>query len=252
MTTILSGLTSLFKGRDPEQPEGLSPDFKVEIPEEEEADKEKSSEPYIDVDLAGNVYGVVYQTPMGAQSRRWVTVEGFKKNADGMWSMYAYCFVRKRVRSFPLDKIEALYDAEGEPLTLSEIFPQASGAAPKLADTSGHATIDACRDGLRALAALAKIDGTYHDKEHDTIMAFAAAASKKAGVTMGAADQEAVARYVKHLQPTGDLVAGCLERIAEEDNATQKEFFWAAREVMDADGLQEKPKLRCSWKSQML
>lgn len=247
MSSTIAGLRSLFQGRDPKQPEDLSPDFKVDLPEVDEGNDVDKSLSYVNVDRAGEVFGIEYTTAQGALSRRWVTVEGFKKSSEGNWSLCGYCFVRKRIRSFPVGQIKALFDAEGEPITLSEIFPSESGAVPKsdaLSDTSGHATIAACRDGLRALTALAKIDGHLHEKEVETILGYAEAQSKKAGIDVGSNDKKAIQRYIKNLQPTGDVVTGCLDRIGEMEGATQKDFFWHAHRVMDADGLQDEAEVK--------
>ncbi len=135
-----------------------------------------------------------------------------------------------------------MFDAEGEPVTLSEIFPLGSDGAPvasALNDTSGRAIIATCHDGLRALTALAKIDGKLDQSELQWILKYAEAASKSGGITMTGDDSKALERYIRNLQPTGDIVADSLKRISEKEVATQKEFFWYAREVMDADGLQD-------------
>lgn len=247
MSSTFAGLRSLFKGRHPQQPADLAADFKVDIPNGDEGEDVDHSTPYINADLAGEVFGIEYKTPQGPVSRRWISVEGFKKSSDGEWSLYAYCFGRKRVRSFSLSQIEALFDAQGEPVALSEIFPAGHEGAPEpgvLADTSGRAIIAACRDGLRALTALAKIDGHLHDKELESVVGFAEATAKKAGLAMSPDDKSAVQRYVRNLQPTGDVVADSLDRIAQTNLATQKEFFWYAHDVMDADGLQDEAEIK--------
>jgi hypothetical protein len=247
MSSTFAGLRSLFKGRHPEQPSDLDPNFKVDVPDGDEGGDVEQASPYINADLAGEVFGIEYKTAQGSVSRRWVSVEGFKRSSDGEWSICAFCFVRNRVRSFSLEQIQAIFDAQGEPVALSEIFPAGHEGAPApdvLANTSGRAIIAACRDGLRALTALAKIDGHLHDKELETVVSFAAATAKKAGLAMTPDDREAVERYVGNLQPTGDVVADSLDRIAQATLATQKEFFWYAHEVMDADGLQDEAEIK--------
>lgn len=247
MSSTFAGLRSLFKGRDPEQPADLDPDFKVEVPDVDEGGDVDNSSPYINADLAGEVFGIEYTNPHGALSRRWITVEGFKQSNGGDWSICAYCFVRKRVLSFSLDNIQALFDAQGEPVTLAEIFPAGTDGVPvsaALSDTSGRAIIAACRDGLRALTALAKIDGHLHQKELESVLAYAAASAKMADIAMSPDDKKAIERYVRNLQPTGDVVTDSLDRIAETDLATQKEFFWYAHDVMDADGLQDEAEIK--------
>lgn len=247
MSSKFAGLRSLFKGRDPEQPADLDPDFKVVIPDVDEGEEVDKSLPYINADLAGEVFGIEYAGPQGALSRRWVSIEGFKQSDAGDWSICAYCFIRKRMWSIPLDRVQAVFDTRGEPVALANIVPASSGIAPvsdAMTDTSGRAIIAACRDGLRALTALAKIDGHLHHKEQETVLAYAAAAAKKADIVMTADDKTAIERYVRNLQPTGDVVSDCLDRVAETDLATQKEFFWHAHEVMDADGLQDEAEIK--------
>jgi hypothetical protein len=247
MSSTIAGLRSLFQGRDPKQPEDLSPDFKVDLPEIDEGEDVDRSSSYVNVDRAGEVFGIEYTNTQGSLSRRWVTVEGFKKSNEGNWSLCGYCFVRKRIRSFPVVQIKALFDAQGEPITLSEIFPSESGVGPTstvLSDTSGRATIATCRDGLRALTALAKIDGHLHEKEVETILSYAEAQSKSAGIDVSRDDKKAIQRYIRNLQPTGDVVTDCLDRIGEMDGAIQKDFFWHAHRVMDADGLQDEAEIK--------
>ncbi len=247
MSSPFAGLRSLFKDRNPEQPADLAPDFKVDVPEVDKGGEADTSSPYINADMAGEVYGIEYTNPQGALTRRWVSVEGFKRSMDGDWSLYAYCFVRKRVRCFSLDNIQALFDGQGEPVALADIFPAGHGDAPVsgiLDDTSGRAIIAASRDGLRALTALAKIDGHLHQKELESVVAYAAAGAKKANIAMSPDDKKAIERYIGNLQPTGDVAADSLDRIAKTDLATQKEFFWYARDVMDADGLQDEAEIK--------
>lgn len=247
MSSTFAGLRSLFNGRDPEQPADLDPNFEVSISEGDEGGEVDNASPYINADLAGEVFGIEYTNPQGALSRRWVSVEGFKQSSTGDWSMYAYCFVRKRVRSYSLDNIQALFDGQGEPVALAEIFPTGNGGAPVpgvLSDTSGRTIIAACRDGLRALTALAKIDGHLHKKEMESVLGYAVATAKKADIAMTTDDKTAIERYIRNLQPTGDVVTDSLDRIAETDLATQKEFFWYAHDVMDADGLQDEAEIK--------
>jgi hypothetical protein len=246
MSSPLSGLRSLFHGRDPQSPEKLHPDFKVELPHEHDEHEADHSSPYIHVDRAGEVFGIEYETPRGSLSRRWITVEGFKQSRSGDWFLYGYCFARKGVKSYALDRVRAIYDHDGEPVALSEIFPEGSANAPDakaLADTPGKEVIASCRDGLCALTALAKIDGTLDPKEVEFILKYAEAAAKKANLNVTAEDTKAIERYIRNVQPTGDVVAESLDRIGETDLATQKEFFWYAREVMDADGLQDEAEI---------
>lgn len=247
MSSTLSRLRSLFQGRDPELPEELSSNFKVDIPDGEDEEVVDKSSPYVNVNRAGEVFGIEYETRQGALSRRWVTVEGFKQSRSGDWFLYAYCFARKGVRSYALDRVRALFDGQGDPVALSEIFPSESGAAPKaegLEKIPGKDLIAACRDGLRALTALAKIDGKLHQKEVETILKYADAASKKAGIEMTDDVKGGIERYVRNLQPTGNVVAESLGQIGEADAGEQKEFFWFAREVMDADGLQDEAEIK--------
>lgn len=247
MSLTFAGLQSLFQGRHPMQPADLHPDFKVEIPDVGEEEEHDRSSLYMDAHLAGQVFGIEYAARRGSLSRRWITIEGFKKSNGGDWSICAYCFAHKGVKSFALDRVQALFDAQGEPVTLSEIFPLGSDGEPVtsvLNNMSGRATIAACHDGLRALTALAKIDGKLVQSEVQWILKYAEAGSKSANITMTADDKQAIERYIRNLQPTGDVVADSLKRIAEKEIAVQKEFFWYAREVMDADGLQDETEVK--------
>jgi len=242
MPSTIARLQALFQGRHPEQPADLHPDFKVELPDTEEEPEIDKSSPYVHAHLAGHVFGIEYTTPRGTLGRRWITIEGFKKSKAGDWLVYAYCFAHKGIRSFALDSIQALFDAQGEPVDPSEIFPNGGDGAPvtaAFANTSGKAIIDTCHDGLRALAALAKIDGKLDQSEIQAIVKYAETSSKSAGITMTPDDNTAIERYIRNLQPTGDVVASCLTRISESELTAQEEFFWYAREVMDADGLQD-------------
>ena len=142
MPSKFAGLRSLFKGRDPELPADLDPGFEVNVSEADEGEDVDKSSPYINVDLAGQVFGIEYAGPQGALSRRWVSIEGFKQSGAGDWSICAYCFIRKRMWSISLDRVQAVFDTGGEPVALADIVPASSGIAPvsdAMADTSGRA-----------------------------------------------------------------------------------------------------------------
>jgi hypothetical protein len=242
MSSTFAALQSLFRGRHPHQPADLPSDFEIELPAEEDEELVEKSTPYLHAHLAGEVFGIEYTTPKGDLSRRWITIEGFKQSNSGNWAICAYCFTRKGLRSFPLDRVQALFDGQGEPVDVSEIFPHDNGGVrvPNLKiQTTGKAVIDTCRDGLRALTALAKIDGRLVDEEVEAIVKYAKSSSTAAGVDMGLEEEKAIQRYVRNLQPTGDVVTDCVHRIGELELPKQEDFFWYAREIMDADGLQD-------------
>jgi predicted DNA-binding transcriptional regulator YafY len=69
-------------------------------------------------EIAGVAFGIDYVDSAGQKSRRWVTARGFQ---EGL--LWAYCWVRRDMRSFSLHRIEAIIDDAGEVRDPASVFP---------------------------------------------------------------------------------------------------------------------------------
>lgn len=235
-------LIEFFRGRAPEEIASLKK-FSVVTDDFEDADGIVDDSGSSDHDLVGLTIGIEYCDSAGNLSQRNITIEKFF-NKEDKWYITGYCFLRKRLRQFRLDRISSMYNQDGEFMAPSTFFnviglTYKEPSNSKLNPGAAHRKI--ARDGMRALMGLARIDGFLHEDEIEVILCYAeeegaAAATKRLAMTEE--DRVALTMYLKNLQPHGDVVSSCLDRLISKGDTALKTFFWYARKVMDADRVQ--------------
>lgn len=70
--------------------------------------------------LTGLAIGMVYQKNPRESSQRWITIRSVSLNAPQ--KVMAYCWLRKAVKGFRLDRIQAVYDCDGVIMNASDFF----------------------------------------------------------------------------------------------------------------------------------
>ncbi|WP_142847066.1 hypothetical protein [Telmatospirillum sp. J64-1] len=73
-----------------------------------------------DGDLTGVAMGIGYRDSSGTNSRRWVTVRSIDPVYEG--TMFAYCWKRRSLRTFRLDRISEIVDGDGEVMDAQDFW----------------------------------------------------------------------------------------------------------------------------------
>lgn len=71
-------------------------------------------------DLSGLAVGMVHQKNPRESSRRWITIRSV--TLDAPQKMMAYCWLRRAVKGFRLDRIQAVFDTDGVIMNPSSFF----------------------------------------------------------------------------------------------------------------------------------
>lgn len=240
--SVLKNLRSFFIERPLPIPSMLDPTFESGSEFDHSALVSREDRPHYNFDLVGETIGIEYVNANGEHSRRWVSVLGFKQSKAGDWSAYGICFTKNKRCQFRLDRIQCIFDTDGEILEMEDVFlfSVEPGPIPEpKVERPGTVIRRACKDGLRLLIALAKVDGEFHEQEEAIILGYAEAIAAHNGLTVSSEDQDALLRYFKNQNPAGEVVVESLKSLDEMDRAAQRELFWYVREVMDADRVQD-------------
>jgi tellurite resistance protein len=231
---ILASIRRSFEGRAPERPH-----FAVADQEAGEKDVGRSHDPgvareYADHELSGMTIGIEHVDADGSVSRRWATIVATAE-VDGHNRLLCHCFRSEGLRSFRMDRVINLFDEHGETFDVREFLHLK--ASPTKARTGGGSYRSAIRDGLRVLIAVARADGYLDAKEVDVIMDYARAEGARKGVTGDEAALGELRSYVERLQPSGSVVASCIDRLTAEGEETQKNLLAYLEKVIKADGV---------------
>jgi uncharacterized tellurite resistance protein B-like protein len=87
------------------------------------------------------------------------------------------------------------------------------------------------------LIAIARADGQLDAEEVDVIMDYARSEGARKGVTADEAALVELRRYIERLQPSGSVVASCIDRLTKEGQETQKNLLAYLEKVIRADGV---------------
>ena len=178
--------------------------------------------------------GIEHVDTDGSVSRRWATIVA-TADVDGQNRLLCHCFRSEGLRSFRMDRIINLFDEQGETFDVREFLHLK--AAPTRARTGGGSYRSAIRDGLRVLIAIARADGRLDPEEVDLIMDFARAEGARKGVPEDEAALAELRRYIERLQPSGSVVASCIDRLTNEDQEAQENLLAYIAKVVRADGV---------------
>jgi len=229
---ILASIRKSFEGRAPQRPHFAEPD--------QEAGKREIGRSYdhdvvrglTDHELSGMTIGIEHVDADGFVSRRWATIVA-SAEVDGHNRLLCHCFSSEDLRSFRMDRVINFFDEQGETFDVREFLHLK--ANPTKARTGGGSYRSAIRDGLRVLIAVSLAYGHLNAEEVDVIMDYARAEGTRKGVTEDEAALAELRRYVERLQPSGSVVASCIDRLTNEDEESPDNLLAYLAKVVWAD-----------------
>ena len=225
--TVTSDLKSLFRGRPPAKDSQSS---SMEMYGDDEAGVNFNEVEFLDApdhDLVGTIVGIEYIDSRGKKSMRTVTIKAFHPKEDH-WTLYGYCFLKRAPRSFRLDRIKCVFDQDGVVCDPGDFFAlyDLEYNGPVIDPVSpGTKQRAIARDGARVLAALARIDGDFHDLEKEVIYGYIEEEAAIAGIPPSEADRAALLKYISNLHPHGDVVNECIDRLSGSNAVKQRSFL---------------------------
>jgi len=231
---IFAAIRKSFEGRAPARPNFATTD-------QEDGEKEVGQsydhdvvQKYTDHELSGMTIGIEHVDADGSVSRQWATIVATAE-MDGHDQLLCHCFRSEDLRAFRMDRVITIFDERGETFDVREFLHLR--ASPTKARTGGGSYRSAIRDGLRVLIAIARADGQLDAEEVDVIMEYARSEGARKGVAADEAALSELRHYVERLQPSGSVVASCIDRLIEEDEETQKNLLAYLEKVIRADGV---------------
>ena len=231
---IFAALRKSFEGRAPARPHFAATDQEVGEKEVGQSYDYDVVQQYTDHELSGMTIGIEHVGTDGSVSRQWATIVATAK-MDGQNQLLCHCFRSEGLRAFRMDRVITLFDERGETFDVREFLHLK--ANPTKARTGGGSYRSAIRDGLRVLIAIARADGQLDASEVDVIMEYARSEGARKGVTADEAALAELRRYIERLQPSGSVVASCIDRLTEEGKETQKNLLAYLEKVIQADGV---------------
>ena len=231
---IFAAIRKSFEGRLPARPHFAAADQEVGKEVGQRFDYDVVQQ-YTDHELSGMTIGIEHVDADGSVSRQWATIVAAAE-MDGQNQLLCHCFRSEGLRAFRMDRVITLFDERGETFDVREFLHLK--ANPTKARTGGGSYRSAIRDGLRVLIAIARADGQLDADEVDVIMEYARAEGARKGVTADEAALTELRRYIERLQPSGSVVASCIDRLTEEGKETQKNLLaYLEEKVIRADGV---------------
>ena len=224
-----------FAGRAP-----VEPDFTATV-EQRGLETEDDPDPQLEDDAVGHEYwasgtvvGIDYVDSRRNQTRRWVSLTRLRKSNDDKIYVVAWCFMREQIRNFRLDRIENVFTEDGELLEKQNVF----GLDVEF-ELPQQRPADAFRgvagSGIRALMALARIDGHLHDSEVDEIIGYAQDEMAYANEPYSQQDVAELEVWIKKLQPAGAVVKQDITKILSWNATRQRDWLRYAKRVANAD-----------------
>ena len=229
---ILASVRKLFEGRAPERPHFAAADQEAGEKEIGRSHDRGVAHELSDHELSGMTIGIEHVDADGSISRRWATIVATAE-VDGHNRLLCHCFMSEDLRSFRMDRVINLFDEHGETFDVREFLHLK--ASPTKARTGGGSYRSVIRDGLRVLIAVARADGHLDAKEVDVIMDYARAEGARKGVTQDEAALAELRRYIERLQPSGSVVAACIDRLTNEGEETRENLLAYLAKVVWAD-----------------
>ena len=193
-----------------------------------------------------------YTDASGVQTRRPITIQEIS-SSNSYPVITALCHMRGEVRSFRVDRIDAIITKYGEvidPATYIRdmfsidlmIFAKADPEDSDDPLAQARRARDSLRPMLSILVLAARVDGEYHPEELDVILRYAEQELLEmerlgrlaAPITLPMLDQ--LTKVVRQMRPTVDTVGFMIAGVERLNGAAQKRFWKALEEVICADG----------------
>lgn len=239
MDRLAERLRAFFEDRETPPLVGLA-DFELGNEPDAPLSNKATDRPSYNYDSVGEVIGIEYQNASGEASRRWISILGFKQSKAKLWSVYAICLTKNKRCQFRLDRIQAVFNQDGEILEISDVFG-IDPPTPEAVEPNGNSGIvlrRKCRDQLRIMIALAKIDGHLHPSEIEVILSYAESIAAQNHLPFQEAEQQTIERYIRNQHPSGEVIAASLKSLDQSDAFIQRDFLWYLRHLIDADRVQ--------------
>lgn len=211
----------------PPLPEGKEPDISLNEDDDVPLDDRVVSASI----LTGTAYFIKYCGSSGEISERRISIKSLKESSAGNVLIYAFCYERKQVRSFRLDKILEVTD-----LATGEIYDHPDSVMNILRDARidhNDPTLNAikqCSIALNILAFLSRCDGRQHALERDVMVHYV-----MEQCFFNDLDGKKLDDYIKRLYPTGIVFYACVAKAYESDKLAQILKF--AVRLAEADGI---------------
>lgn len=186
--------------------------------------------------LAGAGFGIEYVDATGACTVRRITALKLRYNA-GMPLLLCWCHERGALRSFRLDRVRCCYDTNGEVFETANFLRSAFAI-----DINRIIEVvepeDVFGNGLRILAALARVDGHLHPEELERMMQYCVSIYDHYGASMPLGLDKALPELAFRLRPTTVVVERSLRGLRRAAAGERRLFARYAVQVMDADSVQ--------------
>jgi len=126
--------------------------------------------------LTGVAVGMIYQKSPRESSRRWITIRSV--TAEAPQKLTAYCWLRRAVKTFRLDKIQGLYDVDG---VVVDPHPFFAAFGVRIDDLVAPVPSAICRISLSLpFGLLRQIDAVAEDRNRFVVEAIKAALPQEA------------------------------------------------------------------------
>lgn len=218
----------------PPRPPGSSPD--------------KAGPPSGGAGVNGLLLVIEYQDAAGRRRFRPVTLWSVKPGRDGIPRLLGYSHDRGDLRSFRLDRILSIADADGvlqEPLdefyrqVLGLSWPQAR-ARPSTEEQAGErwAVIRrvARESGLVLAVAVGRADLQMSGEEVKVMLDHVAAACAAEGIDLDAGEIERTRQWIRRMRPSTDAVKTSLGELDAAAPAVKARLIEICLAVADSDG----------------
>ena len=193
-------------------------------------------------------FGIEYQDEEHAPSSRTISVKRVAISSEGAGLLQGYCFWRKEPRTFRLDRLISVIDADGEyhnPPTnfIIEMFET-------FAVHVRHDEVALRRFSQRfsahfaILKLMANADGEIHPKEEEAIIDYAARLMVRSDFYIGNEELHQFNRWLKRLEPEPQDYFEALDDLEARPERELLPLFQSAKEVLLADGLQHPEECR--------
>jgi hypothetical protein len=230
-------LERFFASR-PELPPQPAAGFQAHLPREDDVQERIASVEELSRQFRGMTFGIEYCDSRGEVSRRWITVLSMGHNAAGDATISARCHMRNAARTFRLDRIETVIDANGVVHDPENFFAGLAVLDPDVGRSrerrAGEQYLSAAFDGIQVLCALSHIDGKMHPEEVDLIVDYALACLPDVPATVK--DIEAIQRYALSQYPSRTVVREALAQLSRAESDAAFLLKYVGR-LIDADGV---------------
>jgi uncharacterized membrane protein YebE (DUF533 family) len=182
--------------------------------------------------MIGAIIGIEYIDSRKRTSIRQISVT----HADDEF-IGGYCYLRKRYRTFRIDRIQCLFDTDGTVIELDEVFKSAQDNTNP--QPIAEQILQTLRPNYITLMALARSDGHFHEKECEKIIRYLICEAEFNGIFATDDDVIQMEKHLARYYPRPEIVEECIDQLSILTERERKRFFMAAMDVINADERQD-------------